>query len=90
MTDWRQIRGVRFSTERPLEWPENVYAISMQGLALLGVHEETNKLYWDGKEIVTRNLIRLGTYERWAAGFAAAGTFGSFLVNVGRANGWWL
>lgn len=88
--DWTRRRKIRFSSERPLEWPENVYSISMEGLALLGVHEENSKLYWDGKEIVIRNLIRLGTYERWAAGFAAAGAFGTFLVNGGRAVGWWM
>jgi len=87
--DWVLTRKLRFSEERPFEWPENVYSISMNGLSLLGVHEENNKLYWDGKEIVTRNLVRFGTFERWMAGFAAAGTFGTFLVNIGRAKGWW-
>jgi hypothetical protein len=61
----------------------------MEGLSLLGVHEETNKLYWDGKEIVVRNMFRLGTFERWVAGFTAAGAFGTFFVNAGRAIGWW-
>src|SRR5581483_4225656 len=70
MTDWAYIRSVRFSTERPADWPDGVYAVSMKGVALLGVHEQSGKLYWDGKEVVTRGAIRLGTFERWVASFA--------------------
>ena len=86
MTDWAHIRSIRFSTERPSEWPDGVFAISMEGATLLGVHEKSGKLYWDGKEVVTRSLIRFGTFERWAAGFAATGTFGTFVMHVGRCS----
>ena len=34
---------------RPDDWPEGVNGISLNGLSLLGKHERTGKLYWDGK-----------------------------------------
>ncbi len=77
------------TARRRANWPEGVRGISWDGLDALGVHQETGRLYWDGKEVVTRTKIRLGTFERWVASFAALGTFGTFLVNVGRAIGWW-
>jgi hypothetical protein len=87
--DWTTIRKYRLSTERPDEWPEGVYGVSMKGIGLLGIHEKSGKLFWDGKEVITRGPIRLGTYERWIASLAALGTFGTFLVNIGRAFSWW-
>jgi hypothetical protein len=54
------------------------------GLGLLGIHEKTDKLYWDGKEIVVRSAFRLGTFERWIASIAAVGTFGNFAFNFAR------
>ncbi|SRR6266849_1820763 len=46
------IRKYRLSTDRPPEWPEGVYGVSMKGIGLLGIHEKSGKLYWDGKEVV--------------------------------------
>ena len=89
MTDWDNIRQNRLSDLRPDEWPTGVRAISMAGAALLGIHEETGKLYWDGKELLTRGRVKLDTFERWIASFAAAGTVGTCIVNIGRAAGWW-
>jgi hypothetical protein len=71
-TDWSVIRKFRLSTDRPPEWPEGVYGISMKGIGLLGIHEKSGKLYWDGKEVVTRSSVRLGTFERWIAGIVKA------------------
>lgn len=88
-SDWDLIRRYRLSEERPPEWPEGVYGVSMKGIGLLGIHEKSGKLYWDGREVITRSAIRLGTFERWVASLAAAGTFGTFLVNAGRALGFW-
>jgi hypothetical protein len=45
----------------------NVRGISLVGVSLLVVHEKTGKLYWDGKEIVTRSIFKLDTFERWLA-----------------------
>ncbi|WP_461220703.1 hypothetical protein [Methylobacterium sp. CM6247] len=87
--DWARIRGVALLNERPKAWPKDVSAISLEGLALLGVHERTMQLYWDGSQVVVRNKVRLGTYERWIATIAALGTLGNFLVQAGRAAGWW-
>lgn len=87
--DWEIIRKHRHSTERPPERPEGVYGISMKGAALLGIHEKTGKLYWDGKEVVTKSIFSLGLFERLLATTAALGTFGTFVVHAGRAKGWW-
>jgi hypothetical protein len=84
MIDWEHIRRHRLSTEKTDNWPDGVFAISMQGLALLGIHEKTNALYWDGKEIVVRRAFRLGTFERWIASIAALGTLGTFIVSLVR------
>jgi hypothetical protein len=54
-----------------------------------GIHETTGKLYWDGREIVTKEPIRLGALERCLAISATVGTFGTFVVNAGRAMGKW-
>lgn len=88
-TDWAKIRTHRFTPDRPTEWPEGVYGISLEGISLLGIHEKTGKLYWDGKEVITKTALRLGVFERLLAIAAATGTFGTFVVNVGRAKAWW-
>jgi hypothetical protein len=62
--------------------------ITIEGLSLLGVHEQSNRLYWDGREIEFRR-IELGLYERVLATLGAAGAFGLFAVEVGKALGWW-
>jgi hypothetical protein len=89
MVDWTEVRANRFSTERPTDWPEGVFAVSIKGTGLIGVHEKSGKLFWDGKELVTRSKIRLGTLELWLVGIAASGTFGTFIVDAGRVLGWW-
>jgi hypothetical protein len=82
--DWDNIRKHRLSSEKPENWPKGVRAISTEGLTLLGIHEKTDALYWDGKEILVRRALRLGTFERWIASIAALGTFGTFVVNILR------
>lgn len=89
MTDWNEIRKYKLSDIRPDDWPDGVRAISMKGLGLFGIHQHSGRLFFDGKEVLTRNKVRLGTFERWIASFAALGTFGNFIVGVGRAAGWW-
>jgi len=84
MADWKNIRAQKIPTERPDDWPQGVRAITQQGLALFGINEATSQLYWDGSQVRTRNLLRLGTPERWIAGFVAAGAFGTFAVNAAR------
>jgi hypothetical protein len=84
MTDWTRIRAHKISNERPNDWPEGVRAISQQGLNLFGIKETTGQLFWDGKQVRTRSILLLGAPERWIAGFAAAGAFGTFLVNFIR------
>ena len=43
----------------------------------------------DGKEVVTRSHLTLGSLWWSAAWVAATGSFGSFVVNAGRALSWW-
>jgi hypothetical protein len=89
MMDWAQLRSSWMSKERPPEWPEGVFGISLEGASLLGIHEKTGKLYWDGKEVVTHTTLRLATKETVFAIIGLAIAAGGLLVNVGRAAGWW-
>jgi len=68
--DWKMIRENRFSDDPPDVWPAGVRPISMKGIALLGIHERTGKLYWDGEELATS--IGLKRYERILATIGAA------------------
>jgi hypothetical protein len=87
---WDEIRGVRYSPlTPPPEWPSNVRPISMEGVSLLGIDPATNKLYWDGKEIVVRDRLRLGGWANFLAILVAIGAFGSFIVELGNALNWW-
>jgi hypothetical protein len=79
-----RLEAHRTSNERPDDWPADVRAISQEGLSLFGIKEGTGQLFWDGKQVRTRSILLLGGPERWIAGFAAAGAFGTFLVNLFR------
>jgi hypothetical protein len=86
---WDEIRGVRYSPlTPPPEWPSNVRPISLEGVSLLGIDPATNKLYWDGKEIVVRDRLRLGGWANFLAILVAIGAFGSFIVELGNALNW--
>ena len=86
---WQEIRAVRYSPMTPPpEWPDDVRPISIEGVSLFGINPETNKLYWDGKEVVVRDRVRLGSLERILAVFVAIGTFGAFIVELGNALNW--
>jgi len=87
--NWDEVRKNRLSDERHPRWPEGVRAISMEGLALLGLHEKDNKLYWDGEEIVTKRVVSLRWYELTLATLATIGTVGVFLLEAGKVLGWW-
>ena len=84
MIDWTHIRAHKISKERPADWPEGIRGISTEGLSLFGIKEATGQLYWDGRQVRTHGVIRLGTPERWIATFAAFGTCGTFLVVLAR------
>jgi len=86
---WQEIRAVRYSTmARPPEWPAGIQPISIDGVALFGINPETNKLYWDGREIVVRDRLRLGGWANFLAILVAIGTFGTFIVELGNALNW--
>ena len=86
---WDEIRAVRYSPlTPPSEWPSNVRPISMEGVSLLGIDPATNKLYWDGKEVVVRDRLRLGGWANFLAILVAIGTFGTLVVELGNALNW--
>ena len=86
---WQEIRAVRYSPMTPPpEWPAGVRPISIDGVSLFGINPETNKLYWDGKEVVVRDRVRLGSLELILAVLVAIGTFGAFVVELGNALNW--
>jgi hypothetical protein len=89
MTDWSKIRSNPWSSDYPEDWPRGVKSISLEGLSLFGIHEKSKRLHWDGDEVVTKNVVRLGAVERSLAAAAAIGTFGVFALEVGRSLGLW-
>jgi hypothetical protein len=62
---WDEIRATAVSPDRPDNWPASVAAISLNGLALLGVDRKTNALYWDGERLVLEK--RFNNVERGLA-----------------------
>jgi hypothetical protein len=62
----------------------DVRAISQEGLSLFGIKKGTGQLFWDGEQVRTRSILLLGGPERWIAGFASAGAFDTFSVNLFR------
>ena len=55
---WQEIRAARYSIMTPPpEWPAGVRPISIDGVSLFGINPESNKLYWDGREIVVRDRV---------------------------------
>jgi hypothetical protein len=63
---------------------------------LLGIEPATNKLYWDGKEVVLLDRVRLAFFERFLASVVAfcafgsfVGTFGYFVLEYGKLLKWW-
>ena len=88
--DWNAVRALRYAPDRPpADWPENVRPISDRGLGLLGIEPATNKLYWNGKEVVLRDRIRFDWPERLFGFLVAVGTFGYFFMELGKLLKWW-
>jgi hypothetical protein len=86
---WQEIRAARYSIMTPPpEWPAGVRPISIDGVSLFGINPESNKLYWDGREIVVRDRLRLGGWANFLAILVAIGTFGTFIVELGNALNW--
>ncbi|AZO00114.1 hypothetical protein EJ066_24965 [Mesorhizobium sp. M9A.F.Ca.ET.002.03.1.2] len=87
MIDWNQVRKFRHVTESsPPEWPAGVKAISLEGVTLLGIHQSTGELYWDGQAVVTEK--RLANYERRLALAVTIATGVMAVIEAGRAAGW--
>lgn len=72
--NWAEIRRHKISPHRPDDWPPDIQAISLEGLSLVGIHQRTGELYWDGQKLVTEK--RFSDFER---GLAVAGLLIAFL-----------
>lgn len=84
--DWEKVRKYRHVREAsPPEWPAGVKAISLNGVTLLGVHESTGELYWDGRALVTER--KLASFERGMAFAVTVATVVMAIVEVLRAVG---
>jgi hypothetical protein len=90
--DWERMRLNKISKEPPPKhwnWPKDVRPISMEGLTLFGIKPDANKLYWDGKEVVVRDALHFEWPERLFAFLVAVGTFGYFIMELGKLLKWW-
>lgn len=87
MIDWDEIRKYRHVTDpSPTTWPAGVKAISQQGVSLLGIHESTGELYWDGQQVVTAR--RLANFEQRLALAVTIATVVMAVIEIGRAANW--
>ena len=50
---------------------DGVKEITPEDMGKLGVHEQSGKLYWEGKEIYTRKKVSLRWYELLLASITA-------------------
>jgi len=83
--DFERIRSLhRVSGSRDENWPRGVYAISLDALSLLGVDPDKNTLFWDGREIVVRRVIRLGSTETWLASIGVGTGFAALMLELGK------
>jgi hypothetical protein len=88
--DFKELRENFLATnERDESWPEGVKAISLDGLGLLGVNPKTGALYWDGREIVLRRVVRLGNLEKVLAVVGVATGVGALILELGKTFGGW-
>lgn len=69
--------------------PVGVRAISIKAAGLFGIHVKTGSLYFDGKEVAIKKKLELNWYELLLAVMAASGTFGAFVLELGKVAGWW-
>ena len=65
-------------------WPKDVRRLTFDEGDKLGVRDTDNALFWDGKEIQTRQVVSLKGQEVWFAFFVTAATVGMFVLELGR------
>jgi hypothetical protein len=70
-------------------WPKDVRPLTFDEGDRLGVRDADNALFWDGKELQTRQVVSLRKYEAVLAFFATAATVGMFVLELGRTFGYW-
>ena len=78
--DWDEIRRSAFADcYTPNHWPKDVKPISSNGTALLGVSEDSERLYWDGKLLQIKRRLSLTRFQTL---IAFAGALGAFLAGL--------
>ena len=70
-------------------WPKDVRELTFDEGDKLGVRDTDNTLFWDGKELQTRQVVSLKGWEFWFAFFVTAATVGMFVLELGRTLGCW-
>jgi hypothetical protein len=87
---WDEIRGVRYSPLTPRQNGRQTFGLyQWRALALLGIDPATNKLYWDSKEIVVRDRLRLGGWANFLANSSPSAHSGRLSWSFGNALNWW-
>jgi hypothetical protein len=83
--NWEQIRQLAGSQVGAPGWPQNVKAITLPDLNLLGIDDE-NRLYWNGHPVEIRRRLDLTFWQKvgaWVTGLAIViGAIGSVGLGV--------
>jgi hypothetical protein len=74
-----QNKKININTE---DYPPGVRGISWDQVGKLGVRESDNALFWDGKELVTKKIIKLRFLELLFAFIVTASTAGMFIISL--------
>jgi hypothetical protein len=83
--NWQNTRRHARSPIRPAEWPPGIQAISLEGLALLGIDDQ-NRLYWDGKRLAT---LTLTAWQKTAAVIVTASAALAAIAAIASAAADW-
>ena len=83
MADRKRIMAEQNKNNNDTEdWPPGVRGISWNQLVKMGVRESDNALFWDGKELVSKKIIKLRFLELLFAFIVTASTAGIFVINL--------
>ncbi len=77
------------SETKTKHWPSGVHSITWNEIGKLGFHDVTGTMYWDGKEVVTRSIVRLGSFELFLAIVATVSLAGMLVLDLARTFQWW-
>ena len=71
------------SQENRSGWPEDVKGVTLDQLDRLGIHRKDNRLYWDGKELVS-SLSDFGVMDLHGVVGQGNGVAMPWSVRIGR------